>query len=237
MSETEPQWHTQVERHVFHAWSLRNKRFYNSFKDPQQCWSHLEDKLKFLNLEELSARNWYIDVGLEVYIPGHVVQWLEDTHLWLLHFGLPLRSENNSDSLTTLLNNKKNFRRDLVAQLKEFAGFCSTPGTRGISDSIAYLNVYTTNKEPIYQLHKGIFWKHLASELLPSAGENKLLKDVTEMSSIYGQCMGLEGRTLNEGCACFEVQIKLLESVDALTTMSNQLLRDSLVAIPVDLWW
>ena len=203
---------------------------------PEACWRSLEDQLEFLDLTTVNPRNWYIDVGLEVHLPGHVLQWLEDAHLRLLKFGLPTQAENLPESLSTLLNDRRNFKLDRVAQFKEFAGFRCTPCTRGQSDDIAYLNVYTTDKEPTYQLHSGSFRKHLASELLPFKS-NKILNDVTAMSKVYGQCMGSEGRTPNEGCARFEVRVGLEHAADAVSTMSSITMRGSLVAIPVNLWW
>lgn len=204
--------------------------------DPETRWTFLAHELDFVDLDDLAPRNWYVDVGLEVHLPGHVLQWLEDAHLRLLKIGLPTQAVNLPESLSTLLNDKKNFKLDRVAQLKEFAGFRCQPGSKGQSDNIAYLNVYTTDKEPTYQLHAGSFRKHLASELLPFKS-NQILKDVTEMIKVYGQCMGTEGRTANEGCARFEVRVELEHAAEVLPTMSSLTLRNSLVAIPVQLWW
>ena len=204
--------------------------------DILERWNTLEEELDFLDTTSISPRNWYIDVGLEVYLKNHVVQWLEDAHLRLLHFGLPKQSEEDPDSLSRLLIDKRNFLTDRVAQLKEFAGFRSKTGSKGLSDKVGYLNVYTTDKEPTYQLHNGSFRIHHASELLPFTGD-KLLKDVSAISNVYGQCMGTEERSPNEGCARFELRILLSESADALAMMPPELLRSALVAIPADLWW
>jgi hypothetical protein len=203
---------------------------------PEARWESLEKELEFLDLQEINPTNWYMDVGLEVHLPGHVLQWLEDAHLRLLEFGLPTQADNLPESLSPLLDNKRNFKVDRVAQFKEFAGFRCTPGSRGDSDHIVYLNVYTTDKEPTYQLHAGSFRKHLASELLPFKG-NKILNDVSAMSQVYGQCMSMEGRTPTEGCARFEVRVALQHASDVIPAMSSLTMRGSLVAIPVDLWW
>lgn len=206
-------------------------------QDDEERWTSLQRELDFLDFNNVTPTDWYIDVGLEVYLPDHVLQWLEDAHLRLLRFGLPKQAQNNLASLHRLLDDKRNFLSDPVAQFKEFAGFRCIPRSKGDDDSVVYLNVYTTDKEPTYQLHTGNFRYHHASELLPFAGGNKLLKDVTEMSTVFGQCMGNEERTPSEGCARFEIRVSLPETPAALATISNHLLRNSLVAIPVALWW
>jgi hypothetical protein len=111
------------------------------------------------------------------------------------------------------------------------------PGRKGHTDRIVYLNVYMTDKEPTYQLHTGSFSKHRASELLPSTGLTKLINDVTTMSVMFGQCMGDGEQAPNEGCAHFEIRVALSKVPNVLATISRQLLSNSLVTIPVALWW
>lgn len=202
-----------------------------------QRWETLQKELGFLDFDNMTASDWYIDVGFELYLPNHVLQWLGDAHLRLLQFGLPEQAQTDPASLERLVDDRKNFAVDRVAQLKEFAGFRCMPRTRGQSDHIAYLNVYTTDKEPTYQLHTGSFRRHMPSELLAQSSTQKLIADVTSMTSIYGQCMGDGERAPNEGCARFEVRVELDLAPSALDSFPNELISSSVVAVPVKLWW
>lgn len=206
-------------------------------EDDQERWTSLERELDFLDFDNMDLKDWFIDVGLEVFLPHHVLQWLEDGHYKLLRFGLPKQGSNDPHTISSLMLDKPKFATDRVAQLKEFAGFRCVPGAAGQADGVAYVNVYTTDKEPTYQLHKGSFRLHRASDLLPFSGGNKLLKDVDEMSTVFGQCIGLDDRAPNEGCARFEIRVTLAATPQSLPSLPNRLLRSSLVAIPVDLWW
>ena len=190
-----------------------------------------------MDLRKISLEDWYIDVGLEVYLPNHVLQWLTDAHPQLLKFGLPKQAAVDPNSLGRLLEDPRHFFSDLVAQFREFAGFRSTPFRKGLADSVVYLNVYTTDKEATYQLHTGSFRKHNPSELLQGTSGDKLIKDINKMMAQFGQCMGNEARAPNEGCARYEIRVALSKTPDALAGISNRLLTNSIVAIPVDLWW
>jgi hypothetical protein len=205
--------------------------------DNQERWTSLERELEYLNFDSIDLKDWFIDVGLEVYLPGHVLQWLEDAHLTLLNFGLPKQGRDHPNALFSLKSDQRKFSTDRVAQLKEFAGFRCMPGLVGRADGVAYLNVYTTDKEPTYQLHRGSFRVHRASELLPMSGGDKLLKEVSEMGTVFGQCIGNMDRAPNEGCARFEIRVTLSQTPQALPTLTHRLLSESLVGIPVALWW
>jgi hypothetical protein len=206
--------------------------------EEEDRWETLQRELDFLDFEMMKLDDWYIDVGLEVHLLNHVLQWLEDAHPRLVRFALPEQAEINPASLQRLMSERKNFFTDRVAQFKEFAGFRCTTGRKGTADRVAYLNVYTTDKEPTYQLHTGSFRRHQASELLPLGNATqKLINDVNNMSTVFGQCMGTEGRAPNEGCARFEMRVELRQTPHVLGGMPYDLLSNSLVAIPVDLWW
>jgi hypothetical protein len=203
-----------------------------------ECWDVLHEKLNFLDFRLINHDQWYIDVGLEVHLRDHVLQWLEDGHLRLLRNALPRQNQSNPNSLATLADDANNFKTDRVAQLNEFAGFRCTPRSKGLADQVTYINVYTTDKEPLYQLHTGSFRRHHASELMP--GERNiqtLMKDVAEISGVFGQCVGTVTRAASEGCARFEVRVKLRQSPTVLRGLPQELISNSLVAIRAPTWW
>jgi hypothetical protein len=205
--------------------------------DLEERWQSLQRELGFVDFNKITLEDWYIDVGVEVFLRNHVLQWLTDAHPRLLQFGLPKQALADPNSLSRLFEDPRHFLADLVAQFREFAGFRCSPGRKGLADSVVYLNVYTTDKEPTYQLHVGSFRKHNPSELLQGTSGDKLIKDVNNTLGMFGQCMGIEERAPNEGCARYEIRVALSQTPDALAAISNELLTNSIVAIPVDLWW
>lgn len=205
--------------------------------EERERWRSLQLELDFLNFEHLQLGDWWVDVGFEIYLPNHVVQWLRDARLRLLSFALPKQAEVDPQSLDRLVHDRNKFWVDHVAQFDEFAGFRCEPLRKGHADHITYLNVYTTDKEPTYQLHTGSFRRHNPSEILTDNSTKKLIEDIARMAAIFGQCLGDEERGANEGCARFEARIALDLTPTSLTQFPHDLLFNSVVAIPAELWW
>lgn len=206
-------------------------------------WAILDDILQFLDIPRITPEEWYIDVALEVSRPEHVLLWLEVAHEELLRHALPRQWAHSAHSIQMLQQSKNNFKLDRVAQLNDFAGFRCTPRTKGFRDSVTYLNVYTTDKEPTYQLHNGVFAAHRASDLIGAKSMSKVISDVEKISEVFGQCMGMEGtdemdpRSPVEGCARFEVRVQLRHAADSYFELPADLVERSVAAIPAGVWW
>jgi len=200
-------------------------------------WEVLEDFMAFLDLEAINPREWHIDVGLEVHVDHHVLQWLEVSHAELLNHALPCQYERNPRSIEQL-HDHDHFKLDRVAQLNDFAGFRCTPMTRGKRDGVVYINVYTTDKSATYQLHAGMFRHRCPSELIPgNKSFMQLITDVDRMNKVFEECMGADGSPVLEGNTRFEMRMELTRAAEVLVGLPAELIENSVVAVSAELWW
>ena len=186
-----------------------------------------------LNLVPHSAEldNWYVDIGLELALPDHVLQWTAASHNAILAHVLP----SLSPQAISTLHNSSAFQLDLSAHLYDLAGFRLPTGTRGHADQVFYVNCYTTDKSVTYQLHNGIFKPHRPSDLYPGK-ISKLLADVNAISSTFSECAGLTGSP-QDGTARLELRVGLSKALTALSSFPLHLIRLSVVCIPDPIWW
>ncbi|KIP01488.1 hypothetical protein PHLGIDRAFT_80512 [Phlebiopsis gigantea 11061_1 CR5-6] len=135
--------------------------------------------------QPLDPDSWYVDIGLEIQCPGHIVQWLEDAHTTILHYALP---QHNQREIRSILRSPK-FHVDTAALLYDLAGFRTEVTPKHEGDSIVYLNVYTTDKSVTYQLHTGAFRRHKAEDTLPST-IGRLIQDMETLGEVWDTCAG-----------------------------------------------
>ena len=185
-----------------------------------------------LDTTRIDEDNWLIDVALEIHDPGRVVQWSRSAHSTILKYILP---SLDSDQIQRL-QNRQTFHLDHVAQLDDFAGFRCEPGRWGTQNGVEYINVYTTDKCPTYQLHSGLWRRRTCKDLLPKALD-KLLEDLVKMSMTYKSCSGSQGDLPQEGCARLEIRVPLMLAQMALCDPPKELLRQCTFSIPTSLWW
>ncbi|KAI9436165.1 hypothetical protein H4582DRAFT_2078784 [Lactarius indigo] len=176
--------------------------------------------------------NWLVDVGLEVYDPGMVVQWSRHCHPAILRYLMPLLS----DAEIAALQRRKTFHLDNVSQLDDFAGFRCEPGPFGGRNDINYINVYTTDKCPTYQLHQGIWRRRRCKELFPKMLE-KLVDQLEKMSETYKACAGSMGQKPQEGCARLEIRVPLVLAQDALRSAPEDIIAGWTYTLSPIMWW
>jgi hypothetical protein len=185
-----------------------------------------------VDMSRVLEDNWHVDVALEIHDPGMVVQWSTSAHSAILKYILPsLDSQQISK-----LQKRPTFHLDHVAQLEDFAGFRFEPGLCGAQNGVKYINVYTTDKSPTYQLHIGVWRRRTCQDLLPKALD-KLLEDLVKMSTTYKSCSGSQGDTPQEGCARLEIRVPLALARTALRNPPQENLRRWTFSIPTNLWW
>jgi hypothetical protein len=88
-----------------------------------------------------------------------------------------------------------------------------------------------------YSLNPGIFCRRQAKELLQKETEARLIKDMDAMSNIFFECAGegeVEGR---DGCARLEIRVPLTDAMNSLSTLPEELIRRSVIAIDKRVWW
>ncbi|KAI0671981.1 hypothetical protein C8Q78DRAFT_971846, partial [Trametes maxima] len=197
----------------------------------QDAFNRLVEQIDLAGAEQDNLQNWHCDVGLEIAQPGYVLQWLTHAHHRLLSHALPSQDEDN---ITRLLNGSA-FSEDLSGHLYDLAGFRIAPGARGRPDGVAYINVYTTDKEVTYQLHTGAFSPHRVSALYPGPFP-RLLADMETIAKMFAECGGVHGQT-QDGTARFEIRVKISEAMETLNSFPNDLLINSCIAIPNTIWW
>lgn len=184
-----------------------------------------------LNMDLIDMENWWVDIGMEVCCPGKVLQWAEDGHGLLAEYLLPHLDRSGIRGLM----GSKAWSRDTSALLYDFAGFRVAPGSRGTLDGVHYINVYTTDKEPTYQLHSGSFRKHKYLDILPDAMPN-LLHDVVELATVYRNCR-YNAAGVQDGCVRAEIRVPLSAAYDRLRIYPQNLAVDTIVVIDAPIWW
>ena len=196
----------------------------------------LDHLLSFLRAEIINFNDWTIDVALEIRHAHHIVQWLTTAHRRVFEFVLPSADEHQ---ISAILNSKKQYKCDLSAQLRDLGGCRVTPDSRGNQDSVSYINVYTTDKSPTYQLHSGVFRRRQASELLPSSIQ-KLVSDMALMMDVFKQCAENEidnDNDTQEGCARLEIRVPLRRANQVLLDFPDDLVQACSVSYDTVLWW
>ena len=203
------------------------------FDDPAERDRSFNLIMEVLNTNSLHNHlsSWYIDIGVEISHPGHVVQWLTSAHPRLLTHSLPSIPQVEAERIASLAT----FNEDLSGHLSDLGGFRVVPGHRGEQDRVVYINAYTTDKAVTYQLHKGIFSAHRPKELFPG-GIEKLCKNVDEMTSTFATCAG-NSREQQDGTAHLELRVKLESITDTLTQFPDDLIAVSTISIPDHVWW
>ncbi len=173
---------------------------------------------------------WYCDIGVEVRRPGHVLHWLEESHAILLQKALPLLG---SEGRRILQGKPRQFQVDVAAHIFRLAGFRCSPGTKGHTDKVSHVNVYTTDKAVTYQLHHGSFSAHSPTDLYPQKIGN-LVKDVDKMAMMFFDCT--QG-SVQDGAARFEVRVQAWRAHEALPEFDEEDLRNCIVCLPSQVWW
>ena len=101
-------------------------------------------------------------------------------------------------------------------------------------DQVSYINVYTTDKEGSYQLHKGIFGRRITSTVLPAFME-KLLK---ELETIGTQLVTYSKEASHhEGNCRLEIRVPLSIHETTLMTFPPQLALHGMARYHYTTWW
>lgn len=177
--------------------------------------------------------DWYIDVAIELHLPGHVVHPARDRFLEIIRWLLPSLNLTQARNLL----NADAFYIDQAASLDEVAGFRCEPGSKGRSDQVHYMNVYCTEKSAIYQLHTtGTYQRASAADLFDDRIQH-LISRMEKVGSTFAAAAGaVEGAEALPGNVRFEVRIPIREAFEKLKTFPRHMFA-SLIPIPVDVWW
>ena len=191
----------------------------------------LNDLLNVLDMPSINQEQWLVDIGVEFGAAGQIVTWRTSGHEALIRYLLP-----GLENAGRVMARSKRYYVDNQMHLKDIAGFRWTPGSH--SDTVHYVQAYTTEKAISYQLHQGIFALRKPTELLNERPRRKLLDDLNRQSDIFHTCTGdNEQPRAQEGCARLEVRVPLSHIGQILTNFPRHLLNATMVQIPARYWW
>lgn len=201
--------------------------------DPDQRRAAMDDTGGYLDITQVPRHQFYVDVGLEIRRPGHVVQWDSSAHKALLQTLLPNTEEAKIEEI---LKSHKCIR-DPNGLLTDFAGLRVSPGTRAAADGVVYINVYSTDKTIHYQLHQGVFQKHSPKDLLPG-NISGVLKCLDRWTSCLNECMGgKDDHQQQEAAARCEVRVCLNDYSRVLVGWNVRDVNQFVSAVPARSWW
>jgi hypothetical protein len=205
-----------------------------------------------IHITDFDDGEWYIDVGIEFSMPGHMLQWSSTARRTILSMALPSLSAERIERLA----GSNACLVDTSAHLYDFAGFrLPITAIRDRTDGVSYINVYTTDKSTTYQLHKkGIFRRRRAAEMIKNTGRAEILKTIDALYILYKKCglidadsddddddlLTMEPNDIDrgiEGGARFEARIKADRAENAFQEFPIEWIRRTMFAIPILQWW
>ncbi|EPS92536.1 hypothetical protein FOMPIDRAFT_1020991, partial [Fomitopsis schrenkii] len=201
-------------------------------EDVREAFDEVCEYLDWNSIPAETRDQFYIDIGIEIRRPGHVMHWRSGNHLNVLRNVLP----SATDPQRHAIMKSPNFHHDAASQLTDFAGFRVAPLTRGAADGVAYINVYSTEKEIHYQLHKGMFARAKPRELLPQAIK-MLSKRINEWTKSFFASTGVEGNTPQEAAARCEIRVRMRQYDQVLRHWDDALVQQLTSSIPSKVWW
>jgi hypothetical protein len=206
---------------------------------PDDCDEALGAALEDIDMNGLyppqRENEWFVDVGVEVNSPDKVLQWKADTHNRVLAYTVPTASLADLD----IAMSRSSFHVDVSSHVYPLAGFrWEVPRSLQGLQAVQYVNVYTTDKSATYQLHRGAFRRHQASDLFPDKIGN-LLKDIIMLSDIYDKCSGDEGQPAQYSNARLEVRMALRPNHinHKLRDVTRDFINCTIVGFDAGDWW
>ncbi|KAF8312596.1 uncharacterized protein EI90DRAFT_3022918 [Cantharellus anzutake] len=185
------------------------------------------DMLSSMDSEEESC---YVDIGIEVTVPGHTVCWQTDGHEHMVQMIIPGWMERECHHRTQWGYDR--YRQDLLAQFTDISGFRLEPVAWHNTHSITYLNVYHTEKQLTYQLAGRSVTKELGADvILNSKAPDGGSKWFQGMYSLYGEA----AQKKFSGAAHFEAWLPIWHVHSVLCTLPLQSLLWATLVIPADI--
>ncbi|KDQ05984.1 hypothetical protein BOTBODRAFT_49618 [Botryobasidium botryosum FD-172 SS1] len=180
---------------------------------------------------------FYIDVAMEYSLPDSTVHWRTDCHTRLFAETLGHEIDHVRSSIEPGL--EKVYFPDQTALLLDVAGARWNCTAHRNDIGIVKFNVYTTDKTVSYMQDKGRWAKFVDPEkvirqYVEGSGRHASSKFVKDMGVLYDTAR----EASQPGAARFEIRVPLRNLHLVLREpLSDDLLLDSLVAFPSDVWW
>lgn len=208
----------------------------------------IDDVLTGVNRQVLEEDpdSWFVDVGLEVRLPGHILQWTTLGFREVLRHTLP-------DATPTQLDQaRRKVKVDMSAQIADLAGFrLETTETVANLTGVHYINAYSTDKAVTYQLHNGIYRPRKANCFYPK-NISQTISDLCSMEETFAKCAGTDPEAPDdpaepgyveevvegqEGAVRLEVRVSFGKVREALLEFPQELLDRAVIAVHPFTWW
>ncbi|OBZ78019.1 hypothetical protein A0H81_02879 [Grifola frondosa] len=191
----------------------------------------VDDFFNWVSDREDNLRDWWVDVGMEIQLDGHVLQWRTDAHERIVQQAAGCQTLQEARRL----KGSGRYHVDTSAQLTELSGF-----RLDIKDSrrrkVVYINCYTTDKSATYLHDNGRFAKYTTPEELLLGDYEKAKNWLSSLQRQFNDAIDKVN-----GHARLEVRTKFDQALNALRhtreLLPAELGADALVAIPRKEWW
>jgi hypothetical protein len=207
---------------------------HQGFEDPTSPADAIDALLEqyFLMHEIDDIRHqFYIDVGIEYFLPEHCLLWKRQSHGPLMTHLMPVLDPDDVARMVTL--GAKGYYQDVTALLRDVCGFRLAPSIQdAVSTGIFYIQCYATEKNVA---DSGILNHNTLS--LPLAEGFRGTKTAMNLIESMFSRMSAAHRGKVESCARIEIRMPLDDAADVLVSLPNQLLAQCLIPIRASTWW
>ncbi|TDL13403.1 hypothetical protein BD410DRAFT_735443 [Rickenella mellea] len=206
-----------------------------TFHDPTDdhaSASSLDDCLQDLDLESFADPNmvWFVDVGIELYSPGHVVLWRRDSHFNLIQHFL------GTDERTAARNSTPGtcYVVDTTAHITHLAGFRLRPTKVGkFAHKVAYVQAYVTEKSLTYRPEGKYHAKHISVLQALQKSSGGAIPFLMDIDKLYDAAISAE----MTGSARIELRVNITHAQQDLRGFPDDLIASSIVCVPQKDYW
>lgn len=188
--------------------------------------------------EEMTSSNcqFYLDVALELSVPGETTQWYRPSHQSLISYILQINPQHAIG-----ITKRPHFKIDTTAGISDCAGFHTGIHQRDSDLGVAYIQAYCTDKTPTYNASKPTHSNELPGQALIDLLKLGKWDDISRagswfagMNEIYNSCIS-KGQT---GNARLEIRLPIAQARGAFATgLPIALLEQTLLHFPAKLLW
>ncbi|KAJ3550427.1 hypothetical protein NMY22_g492 [Coprinellus aureogranulatus] len=207
---------------------------YHNFDDPTSHSRALEELFTLNSLSLTSVRapgggKWYVDVGVEISLPGKSLSWRTAAHATL--YQQVARVDSSTAKRITSLGSS-DYVRDHYSHLVQASGCRISPGRRGMGPhQVAYFQAYMTDKSLTAAKGNGHHAKHITA-IQAIRRPNVTSSFLDHLIELYREAMHE-----NHSSARVEVRVPLDQALRVLWPVDHDVLFQSIIVLDCgDLW-
>ncbi|TDL13350.1 hypothetical protein BD410DRAFT_810629, partial [Rickenella mellea] len=196
----------------------------------EEARNALKDLFQDMHISMLEDAKWWVDVGMEVHVPGKAVLWRVDSHFALIQHFL------DADEATAARNVKEGqcYCVDLTAHLTALGGFRLRPTKVGtFGHRVAYVQAYTTDKALTYHPDGKTHAKNITMKEAIRPNSEGSIPYVEQVYHAYSSALEKKLTAASR----IEMRVELQYAQADLHMFSPALIKDTVVCIPRRVWW